>query len=156
MNYIDGCVCCGRYMPEGFMVCPVCMRQMEDKPCSEKKVPLRNYLKKEHQGKEKAVKSSSLESLFAMGDRDIRRCVSALRKEGVPICSDTHNGYYYAKDQDDINATVGRLNDFLTGISNARTGLLYSKVDETPKVKKISILLGTKDGPDEEVVLMMP
>ena len=156
MNYMDGCVCCGRYVPEGFMVCPVCTRQMETKSCSEKKEELGHYLKKEHKGKEKAVKSRCLENLFAMGDRDVRRCVSALRKEGVPICSDTHKGYYYEQDQDEINDTVGRLNEFLTGISNARTGLLYSKVDGVPKVKQISILFGSEDGPDEEVILVMP
>ena len=85
-----------------------------------------------------------------MGDRDVRRCVSALRKEGVPICSDSHKGYYYAEDQEDINDTVGRLNEFLTGISNARTGLLYSRVDPCPKIKSVSILIGTDDGEDEE------
>ena len=157
MNYMEGCVCCGRYIPEGYMVCPVCSRQMEEKSCSEKKDELGSYLKKEHQGKQKAVKSRSLETLFAMGGRDVRRCVSALRKEGIPICSDTHKGYYYAEDQEDINDTVSRLNEFLTGISNARTGLLYSRVDHAPKIKSVRILIGMDDSDeDEEVVLMVP
>lgn len=153
MNGMEGCVCCGCSVPEGFMVCPVCIRHAEAKSVSEKKEDLRIYLKKKHKGEENAVKSAYLEWLFAMGGRDIRRCVSALRKEGVPICSDTHKGYYYAKDQEDVNATVGRLNEFLTGIANARTGLLFSKVEDMPKIKSIRICFSTGDGPDEEMML---
>ena len=153
MNRFEGCVCCGRYIPEGCMVCPACIRQSEAKPAIEKKEDLKAYLKRKHKGEENAVKSADLEDLFDMGGRDIRRCVSALRKEGVPICSDTHKGYYYAKDQEDVNATVSRLNEFLTGIANARTGLLFSKVEDMPKIKSVRICFTTGDGPDEELMV---
>ena len=86
----------------------------------DKQTAICEYLKKHHTGKAKAVYSRALQQLF-------RRKISNLRKEGVPICSDA-TGYYYADNQKEINDTVCRMNELVTTISNARTGLLFASV----------------------------
>ena len=80
-----------------------------------------------HIGKEKAIHSKELEKLFMLDGRNIRRKISALRQDGFPICSD-ETGYYYADNQKEINHTVCRLNELVTKVSNARTGLLFASV----------------------------
>ena len=94
------------------------------------------YLRKHHRGKANAVHSRELERLFSLTGRTLRRRISRLRQDGYPVCSD-ENGYYYAENQNEINATVCRLNMLVTKISNARTGMLYASVmtDETVKVR---------------------
>lgn len=62
-----------------------------------------------------------------MDGRGLRRKISALRQQGYPICSDD-SGYYYADSQKEINQTVCRLNGLVTGVSNARTGLLFASL----------------------------
>lgn len=96
------------------------------------------YLKKNHTGKDRAVYSRELERLFHLTDRSVRRRISSLRQEGYPICSDG-TGYYYAENQHEINATVSRLNELVTGLSNARTGLLFSSVTEPSAEIEIKI-----------------
>ena len=122
----DTCVCCGAYVPEGRMICPNC-EQGYIPQAKDKKSAILDYLKENHTGKRHAVHSAELERLFSLDDRAVRRKVSALRKEGHPICSGDM-GYYYAESQREINATVGRLNDMVTGVSNARTGLLLAQL----------------------------
>lgn len=85
------------------------------------------YLEKHHTGKGNAVYSRELERVFCMDGRTLRRRVSRLRQDGFPICSD-ETGYYYAETQREINETVSRLNELVTKVSNARTGLLYASV----------------------------
>ena len=99
------------------------------------------YLKTNHSGKEKAVLSRELERLFSVGGRSLRRIISSLRQDGYPICSSS-NGYYYAKSQDEVNDTVSRLNEFVTGVSNTRTGLLYARVPSFPPALEITIRIG--------------
>ena len=121
----DSCVCCGRYVPEGSMVCPFCAVGII--PGVDKKSAIHIYLKEYHKGKENAIHSKELQRIFATDGRDIRRKVSSLRQDGVPICSD-EDGYYYADNQQEINKTVCRLNGMVTGVSNARTGLLFASL----------------------------
>ena len=71
--------------------------------------------------------SKELEKLFLLDGRNIRRKISALRQDGFPICSD-ETGYYYADNQKEINTTVYRLNELVTKVSNARTGLLFASI----------------------------
>ncbi len=93
----------------------------------DKQTAICEYLKKHHTGKAKAVYSRELQQLFCIDGRNLRRKISNLRKEGVPICSDA-TGYYYADNQKEINDTVCRMNELVTTISNARTGLLFASV----------------------------
>ena len=104
-----------------------------------KKEAICEYLRKNHSGKDKAVHSKELEKLFLVDGRNLRRKISSLRQDGVPICSDA-SGYYYAGSQEEINSTVCRLNELVTKISNARTGLLFSSIiGEDRKSVKITI-----------------
>ena len=93
----------------------------------DKKAAICEYLKKHHRGKINAVFSHELQKLFSIDGRNLRRKISSLRKEGYPICSD-ETGYYYADNQREINATVGRMNELVTTVSNARSGLLFASI----------------------------
>lgn len=93
----------------------------------DKKKAICEYLRKNHIGKENAIHSKELEKLFLLDGRNIRRKISALRQDGFPICSD-ETGYYYADNQKEINTTVYRLNELVTKVSNARTGLLFASI----------------------------
>lgn len=91
----------------------------------DKQTAIYHYLKQYHTGMGTTVYSHELEQLFAIDGRNLRRKISAMRLDGYPICSgDT--GYYFADNQAEINATVGRLNELLTKVSNSRNGLLRS------------------------------
>ena len=93
----------------------------------EKRQAICDYLREYHTGRQNAVYSRELERRFNLDGRNVRRKISKLRQEGVPICSgDT--GYYYAASQDEVNETVKRLNQLVTKVSNARTGLLYAQI----------------------------
>ncbi len=99
------------------------------------------YLKTNHTGQDKAVFSSELERLFSLNGRSVRRIISSLRQDGYPICSSC-KGYYYAKTQNEVNDTVSRLNELVTGVSNSRTGLLYAKIPAVQPMVEITIRIG--------------
>ena len=102
------------------------------------------YLRKSHTGQKNAVSSKELERLFSLNGRSLRRRISSLRQAGYPICSDK-NGYYYAENQREINATVSRLNELVTGVSNARTGLLFSSIAQPETEIEIKIRVSGGD-----------
>ena len=104
----------------------------------DRKEEINEYLKKNHMGSEKAVFSEELERLFSMNGRTVRRLISSLRQDGHPICSSC-KGYYYAKTQEEINRTVSRLNELVTGVSNARTGLLTARIQKPAPAVEITI-----------------
>ena len=85
------------------------------------------YLQTHHTGRERAISIRSLNERYHIGGRTLRRIVSKLRQEGFPICSDA-TGYYYAENQKEINTTVAWLDELVTHISNARTGLLQALI----------------------------
>ncbi len=58
-----------------------------------------------------------------MKGTEIRRIVNSLRCKGEPICSDL-DGYYYADNQLEINATIAQLSSRIQKIAQARDGLL--------------------------------
>ncbi len=168
LGRVDRCVCCGEPVPEGTQVCPECLKQAEDatkkvirafaKAVTKCEAPkkilprskaeaaskatmedrLLQYLKLYHTGKENAVYSKELEQRFSMGGRSIRRVINQLRQDGNPICSNCR-GYYFARSQEDVNKTVKWLNGLVTGVSNARTGLLYSPVSNGSGTVTITI-----------------
>ena len=108
----------------------------------DKRTAICNYLKKYHTGRENAVYSRELERLFSLDGRTLRRKISSLRQDGHPICSD-ETGYYYAENQNEINATICWLNTLVTRISNARTGMLYASV-MTDEPVSVSININLK------------
>ena len=96
------------------------------------------YLKDHHKGADNAVFSKQVEQLFSLDGRSVRRIISKLRQEGNPICSGP-TGYYYAVSQREINETIARLNELVTGVSNAKTGLLYARTFQNYPTIKITI-----------------
>ena len=126
---MNTCTANGTCIPELINICPFCECCRNRLHVKDKKTAILECLKKNHTGKRNAVHSAELERLFSIDDRAVRRKISALRKEGYPICSGDM-GYYYAENQKEINSTVGRLNDLMSGVSVARTGLLFSKFQE--------------------------
>ena len=133
-----GCVFCNESIPDGQRVCRECMFQRTAIHAKDKKSAILECLKKNHTGKRNAVHSAELERMFSLDDRAVRRKISALRKEGYPICSGDV-GYYYAENQKEINSTVGRLNDMMTGVSDARTGLMFAKFPEPVMTVRITV-----------------
>ena len=100
------------------------------------------FLKQNHTGKENAVFSKELEQRFSLSDRDVRRAISALRKEGCPICSGC-TGYYLGKSRKDAGKTADWLNELAGGI--AESGKTMEEIAKEPKGMKIIIIVGGMD-----------
>lgn len=81
------------------------------------------YLAKNFRGANNPVSSKTLEIVFHVKGTEIRRMVNSLRCKGEPICSDM-DGYYFADNQYEINATIAQLSSRIQKIANARDGLL--------------------------------
>lgn len=120
------------------------------------KIILSRYLKDRHTGAENAVFSRELEYMLDMSGRDIRRVISALRKDGVPICSDYHKGYYYAEKQSEIEHTLKGLGEHIEGVSDTIARLTKAKAQMIPKIKRIRIIITPDEGPEQEMVVLVP
>ena len=96
------------------------------------------YLKKNHTGKENAVFSKELEQRFSLSDRALRHVISALRKEGCPICSGC-TGYYVGRTQKDVDCTVSWLNELASGIADAQDNM--EKINMEPKEEGVRIVM---------------
>lgn len=105
------------------------------------------YIKNHHTGKANAVHCCELEKLFGVDKRTIQRNINHLRREGAAICSD-QNGYYYANNQKEIDATIKRLNSQVQNMSTARNGMLYASIF-VPKCDVVVINING-GGPDAE------
>ena len=80
------------------------------------------YMKDEHTGKENAIKSKTLESLFRCKGKEIRHMVNELRCLGVPICS-CSQGYFYSTCPSDIRETINHLAGRANKIIAAHDGM---------------------------------
>lgn len=89
------------------------------------------YLKENHQGKERAVSSSCLQKRLSISSRTIRKIVNQLRNDGVPICSD-ENGYYYAGDKEEVLNSIYQMTSRIREIARAKNGLVRS-LDSFPE-----------------------
>jgi len=83
------------------------------------------YLQNRHIGAENAVQSARIEYIFGLNGVTVRQIVNKLRCEGRPVCSDA-NGYYYAKNRNEINNTVMQLLGRTRKINDAARGLVLS------------------------------
>lgn len=83
---------------------------------------LAEYLRRYHFGNENAVISKTLERRFVIRGKALRDLVNALRREGVPIASD-QNGYFYAKTETELRATIKHMRCRIAGIGAAISGL---------------------------------
>ena len=97
------------------------------------------FLKQNHTGKENAVFSKELEQRFSLSDRDVRRAISALRKEGCPICSGC-TGYYLGKSRKDAGKTAAWLHELAGGIADS--GKTMDQIAKEPEEVKIIIIVG--------------
>lgn len=88
---------------------------------------LYNYLKKYHTGSENAVACKQLQMKFKLTRPAVKGCVSALRKEGIPICSN-NCGYFYPATHLDVVDTVTRFNKYMLSLSVTSARLLSGKV----------------------------
>ena len=104
------------------------------------------YLKKEHVGKENAVFSKELEQRFSLSGRALRRVISALRKEGCPICSGC-TGYYLGKTRKDAGKTAAWLGELAGGIADS--GRTMEQIASQPEERKIIIIMGGIDDMEE-------
>ena len=151
------CDCCGQPIIEedSFYYCGECRETIENEK-KENPDYLRDYLKKYCLGKENAEFSHEIEKRFLISGRDLRRIISGLREKGEPICSDFHHGYYYAKNQDEINGTVRGLNEHVTGVSNTITDLRNAELKREPGpsiIRKIIIVISTDEDSGDELVM---
>ena len=96
------------------------------------------YFKQNHTGKENAVFSKELEQRFSLSGRALRRVISALRKEGRPICSGC-SGYYLGSNQKEVVGTAAWLNELTNGIADAQDNM--EKIDLEAKKKGVKIIM---------------
>jgi biotin operon repressor len=83
------------------------------------------YLRNRHTGAENAVPSARIEYLFGIGGAAVRQAVNRLRRNGHPVCSNA-DGYFYAKNANEINDTIGQLLGRTKKITDAAQGLILS------------------------------
>jgi len=83
------------------------------------------FLRNRHTGAENYVTSAEIEYLFGITGVTLRHIVNKLRCNGQPVCSDV-NGYFYAKNRNEINNTVTQLLGRTKKINDAAQGLVLS------------------------------
>ena len=96
---------------------------MAKKPQINIEKDLCELLRECYRGSESPVASKALESIFCVKGTEIRRAVNTLRCKGEPICSNI-DGYFYATDQHELDATIAQLTSRIKRIADARDGLL--------------------------------
>ena len=83
------------------------------------------YLRDRHTGAENHAPSAVIENLFGINGAALWQIINKLRCDGQPVCSDV-NGYYYAKNRNEINNTIQQLLGRTKKISDAAQGLVLS------------------------------
>ena len=83
------------------------------------------YLREKHTGAENFVPSRVIENVFGINGATLRQIINKLRCNGQPVCSDV-NGYFYAKNRDEINNTLSQLLSRILKINEAVQGLVLS------------------------------
>lgn len=73
-------------------------------------------------GGKNAVTSRHLENLVGCASPTIRKVVNELRAEGMKICSG-RNGYYIARDDREISATIRQMESRIVYMQKAIEGL---------------------------------
>lgn len=73
-------------------------------------------------GKKNAVTSRHLENLAGCASPMVRKVVNELRAEGMKICSG-RNGYYIARDDKEVSATIRQMESRIAYMQKAIEGL---------------------------------
>lgn len=93
---------------------------------------LAEHLEQYHLGAPNAATSRELECAFSIKGIEVRQLVNRLRREGIPIASDS-SGYYYAAAEQEVRSTIAHLTRRIGGIAAAIHGLNRSleRFDDT-------------------------
>lgn len=86
---------------------------------------LAEYLERYHLGASNAATSRELECTFSIKGIEVRHLVNGLRREGIPIASNSQ-GYFYTADQQEVQATIAHMTHRISGIAAAIRGLTRS------------------------------
>ena len=96
-----------------------------------KKDEICTYLIQKHIGQENAAPCKTLEAVFSLNNRTVRKHIHFLRCKGIPICSDK-NGYYYPDSADEIAATIAQFRSRIVKLSNAKRGISNTSDNSYP------------------------
>ena len=88
------------------------------------------YMKIEHTGRDNAIKSKALESIFHCKGIEIRHMVNELRCLGIPICS-CSQGYFYSTSAVDVRETIKHLEGRANKIKAAHDGMQKYLAEDT-------------------------
>ena len=86
------------------------------------KSELAGYMEIFHCGEQYAAVSRELEMAFGIKGAELRALINALRRDGVPICSN-EKGYFYAETDAELLQTIRHMSSRIAGISGAIRGL---------------------------------
>ncbi|WP_312645150.1 hypothetical protein [Hydrogenoanaerobacterium sp.] len=89
---------------------------------------LAEYQKSYHLGRENAITSREMERIFCVSGKEPRDTINILSREAIPIASD-QSGYYYAKTEAELRATIHHMRRRIVGINAAINGLNRSLLD---------------------------
>lgn len=78
-------------------------------------------------GKENAIKQSDIADKTGLNKREIRRIMQSLRHDGYPICSTTYDGYWLAKNKEDIEQSLTQLSAQVKTLQETIVALLDTK-----------------------------
>ena len=73
-------------------------------------------------GRKHVTSSQALEKVLDMSGNELRKQINALRREGIPIASNSA-GYFYAENVADLYATIRSLQKMRRGLDSAIEGL---------------------------------
>ena len=99
---------------------------MENKIFKKKKRDLCDFLYKYHRGRDNAIITKELELALELTEKEIRKLVRKLRKEGMPIMS-CKKGYFYSKIIMDYNQRQKYLYTFLHKYHKGRKNAIVTE-----------------------------
>ena len=73
-------------------------------------------------GRKRVASSQTLEKTLNMSGNELRKQINALRREAIPIASNSE-GYFYAENAADLYATIRSLQKMRRGLDSAIEGL---------------------------------
>ena len=80
------------------------------------KSELAGYMEIFHCGEQYAAVSRELEMAFGIKGAELRALINALRRDGVPICSN-EKGYFYAETDAELLRTIRHMSSRIAGIT---------------------------------------
>ena len=86
---------------------------------------LLQVLARDHTGHERGITAQALSFKTGLAEREIRAHVTALRKEGFPVCAHPATGYFLAADEAELRSTIQFLTD--RAVTSLRTAAQLSQ-----------------------------